>query len=126
MASGFYNVPKAVNEPVKSYAPNSPEKKHLLDTYKKMYNEKVDIPFYIGGKEIRTGNTVSIHPPHDHKHTVGHYHKAEKKHVEQAIENALEARETWSKTSRTSIFSPTNCNSKRILPEVSSKTSTIG
>jgi len=97
MASGFYNVPKAVNEPVKAYAPNSPEKKSLLDTYKKMYNEKVDIPFYIGGKEVRTGNTVSIHPPHDHKHTVGQYHKADKSHVEQAITNALEAREAWSK-----------------------------
>ena len=98
MASGFFNVPKAINEPVKTYAPNSPEKKSLLDTYKKMYNENVDIPFYIGGKEIRTGSTVSIHPPHDHKHTVGQYHKADKSHVEQAIANALEAREAWSKT----------------------------
>ena len=99
MASGFYNVPKAVNEPVKSYKPNSPERKELLATYKKMYNETVDIPFYIGGKEIRTGDTISIHPPHDHQHTVGQYHKAGKKHVEQAIANALEAREAWSKTS---------------------------
>lgn len=107
MASGFYKVPKAVNEPVKSYKPNSPERNELLATYKKMYNETVDIPFYIGGKEIRTGNTVSIHPPHDHQHTVGQYHKAEKKHVEQAITNALEAREAWSKTSwehRAAIF----------------------
>ena len=107
MASGFYNVPKAVNEPVKSYKPNSPERNELLATYKKMYKEQVDIPFYIGGKEIRTGDTVSIHPPHDHKHTVGQYHKAEKKHVEKAISNALEAREAWSKTSwehRAAIF----------------------
>ena len=98
MATGFFNVPKAINEPVKSYAPNSPERKELLATYKKMYNESIDIPFYIGGKEIKTGDTVSIHPPHDHKHTVGQYHKAEKKHVELAISNALEAREKWSKT----------------------------
>jgi 1-pyrroline-5-carboxylate dehydrogenase len=107
MASGFYNVPKAVNEPVKSYKPNSPERNELLATYKKMYTEQVDIPFYIGGKEIRTGDTVSIHPPHEHKHTVGQYHKAEKKHVEQAISNALEARDAWSKTSwehRAAIF----------------------
>ncbi len=107
MASGFYKVPKAVNEPVKSYKPNSPERNELLATYKKMYNSTVDIPFYIGGKEIRTGDTVSIHPPHDHQHTVGQYHKAEKKHVEQAISNALEAREAWSKTSwehRAAIF----------------------
>ena len=59
MATGFYNVPKAVNEPVKSYAPNSPERQELLATYKKMYSEKVDIPFYIGSNAIRTGKTVS-------------------------------------------------------------------
>jgi len=98
MATGFYNVPPAINEPVKSYKPNSPERNELLATYKKMYNENIDIPFYIDGQEIRTGDTVSIHPPHDHKHTVGKYHKAEKKHVEHAIENALEAREAWAKT----------------------------
>ena len=107
MATGFYNVPKAVNEPVKSYAPNSEERKELLAMYKKMYAEKVDIPFYIGSEEIRTGNTVSIHPPHDTKHTVGQYHTAEKKHIELAIEKAMEAREAWAKTpweSRAAIF----------------------
>lgn len=107
MASGFYNIPKAINEPVKTYAPNSPEKKSLLDTYKKMYSEKVDIPFYIGGKEIRTGTTVSIHPPHDHKHTVGNYHVAEKKHIEEAVSNVLEARKKWAATpwqDRAAIF----------------------
>ncbi|MDP3352640.1 MAG: aldehyde dehydrogenase family protein, partial [Flavobacteriaceae bacterium] len=107
MASGFYNVPKAVNEPVKSYAPNSAERKELLDTYRKMYQEKIDIPFYIGGKEIRTGNTSSIHPPHDHKHTVGQYHIAEKEHIELAVQTALEARKQWAATSwqhRAAIF----------------------
>jgi len=107
MATGFYNVPKAVNEPVKSYAPNSPERQELLATYKKMYNEKVDIPFYIGGKEIRTGKTVSIHPPHDHKHTVGHFHTAEKSHIEEAVNVALNARKKWAATpwqDRAAIF----------------------
>jgi len=107
MATGFYNVPKAVNEPVKSYAPNSPERKELLAMYKKMYSEKVDIPFYIGSDEIRTGNTVSIHPPHNIKHTVGQYHTAEKEHVELAINTAMEARKSWSKMpweSRAAIF----------------------
>lgn len=107
MATGFYNVPKAVNEPVKSYSPNSPERKELLTTYKKMYNEKVDIPFYIGAKEIRTGKTVSIHPPHDHKHTVGHFHTAEKSHIEEAVTVALNARKKWAATpwqDRAAIF----------------------
>ncbi len=107
MATGFYNVPKAVNEPVKSYAPNSPERLELMATYKKMYNEKVDIPIYIGGKEIRTGKTVSIHPPHEHKHTVGNYHLAEKRHIEDAVTTSMDARKKWAATpwqDRAAIF----------------------
>ena len=107
MASGFYNVPKAVNEPINSYAPGTPERKALLDTYKKMFNEQIDIPFYIGGKEFRTGNTVDIHPPHDHKHCVGKYHVAEKEHIELAVKKAAEARVKWAATSwehRAAIF----------------------
>jgi 1-pyrroline-5-carboxylate dehydrogenase len=107
MAIGFYNVPKAVNEPVKSYTPNSTERAELLATYKKMNNEVVDIPFYIGGKEIRTGNTISIHPPHDHKHTVGNFHTAEKHHIEEAVGSVMEARKKWSITpwqDRAAIF----------------------
>lgn len=107
MATGFYNVPKAVNEPVKSYAPNSPERLELMATYKKMYNEKVDIPIYIGGKEIRTGKTVSIHPPHEHKHTVGNYHLAEKRHIEDAVNTSMDARKKWAATpwqDRAAIF----------------------
>ena len=71
MSNGFFKVPKAVNEPVNAYVPGSVEHTDLIDTYNKMFNEQVDIPFYIGGKEYRTGNTVDIHPPHDHKHCVG-------------------------------------------------------
>ena len=95
MATGFYKVPVAVNEPVKEYAPNSAERIELLAMYKKMYSEKLDIPFYIGSEEIRTGNTVSIHPPHDIKHTVGQYHTAEKEHIELAIKTAMSARKKW-------------------------------
>lgn len=95
MLKGFFNVPKAVNEPVKSYAPGSPEKDAVLAEYKKMWNEKVDMPMYIGGKEIRTGNTKNMTPPHDHKHVVGQYHMAEKSHVEDAIAAALAAKPRW-------------------------------
>ena len=107
MGNGFFNVPVAVNEPVKGYAPGSPEREAVLTTYKKMYKEQVDIPFYIGGKEYRTGNTVDIHPPHDNKHCVGKYHIAEKEHIELAIEKAAEARIKWASTSwehRAAIF----------------------
>ncbi len=95
MLKGFFNVPKAVNEPVKGYAPNSPEKSAVQAAYTKMWNSKIDVPLYIGNEEIRTGNTKNMTAPHDHKHIVGTYHLAEKAHVEKAIANALESRTTW-------------------------------
>lgn len=95
MGKGFFQVPTAVNEPVKSYAPDSPEREEVLKQYKTYYNGKVEVPLYIGSEEIKTGNTRPMSPPHEHKHVVGHYHLAEKKHVEQAISNCLEARKAW-------------------------------
>ena len=95
MLKGFFNVPKAVNEPVKGYAPNSPEKAAVLAAYKAMWNSKIDVPLYIGSEEIKTGNTRNMTAPHDHQHVVGTYHLAEKVHVEKAIASALEARTAW-------------------------------
>lgn len=95
MPKGFFQVPKAVNEPVKSYAPGSPEREAVLAAYKKLWNETIDVPLHIGTERIYTGNTRDIRPPHDHRHVVGKYHLAEKAHVEQAIASALEAREAW-------------------------------
>jgi 1-pyrroline-5-carboxylate dehydrogenase len=95
MLKGFFNAPKAVNEPVKSYAPNSPEKTAVLAAYKEMWNSKIDVPLYIGNEEIRTGHTKNITAPHDHQHIVGSYHLAEKSHIENAIANALESRTAW-------------------------------
>ncbi|MFV0565168.1 MAG: L-glutamate gamma-semialdehyde dehydrogenase [Flavobacteriaceae bacterium] len=96
MGKGFFNVPIAINEPVKSYAPGTPERDAVLKTYKEMYNSKVDVPLYINGKYVSTGNKKDMSPPHDHKHIVGSYHLADKSHVEAAISTALEARKTWS------------------------------
>ena len=107
MARGFFNVPKAVNEPVKGYAPGSPEREELLATYKTMFNSNIDVPMHINGEEVRTGNTKNITPPHNHKHVVGQYHTADKSHVDTAISTALAAREAWSNVSwmeRASIF----------------------
>ncbi|MES2812376.1 MAG: L-glutamate gamma-semialdehyde dehydrogenase [Bacteroidota bacterium] len=95
MLKGFFNIPKAVNEPVKSYAPNSPEKAAVQAAYSAMWNSKIDVPLYIGSEEIRTGNTKNMSAPHDHQHIVGTYHLAEKSHVEKAIANALESRTKW-------------------------------
>lgn len=96
MGKGFFNVPVAINEPVKSYAPGSPEREAVLETYKEMFNSKIDVPLYINGKDIETGNTRTMSPPHDHKHIVGTYHVAEKSHIDTAISTALEARKNWS------------------------------
>lgn len=107
MSKGFFNVPKAVNDPVKSYAKGTPEREAVLKAYKEMWNSQVDVPLYIGGKEIRTGNTKNLSAPHDHKHIVGKYHLAEKQHIEEAISNALEARQKWAEMPwehRASIF----------------------
>ncbi len=95
MLKGFFNVPKAVNEPVKSYAPNSPEKAAVLAAYKEMWNTQIEVPIFIGSEEIRTGNTSTMTAPHDHQHIVGTYHLAEKSHVEKAIANALETKKMW-------------------------------
>ncbi|WP_191858853.1 L-glutamate gamma-semialdehyde dehydrogenase [Hanstruepera ponticola] len=96
MGKGFFNVPIAVNEPVMSYAPGSAEREAVLKAYKEMFNSKIDVPMYINGKDVTTGNTQTMSPPHDHQHIVGTYHKAEKSHIDEAIATALEARKTWS------------------------------
>ena len=95
MPKGIYNVPKAINEPVKGYAPGSKEREQVLATFKELYSTTVDVPLYIGAEEIRTGKTKNINPPFDHKKVVGTYHEAEKHHIEKAIEAALAAREQW-------------------------------
>ena len=107
MGKGFFNVPLAVNEPVMGYAPGSPDRETVLKAYKEMFNCQVEVPLYLNGKDIKTGTTRTMSPPHDHKHIVGSYHLAEKKHVEEAIATALEARKNWSQTpweQRAAIF----------------------
>jgi len=95
MGKGFFQVPVACNEPIKSYAPGSPEREAVLAQYKSYYNGTIDVPMYINGKEVTTGNTRDMTPPHDHKHVVGQYHVGEQKHVQEAINTALEARTQW-------------------------------
>ena len=95
MSKGFFNVPVPINEPIKSYAQNTPEREELQQAIKELRNKQVDIPMYIGGEEIRTGNKIAITPPHDHQHILGHFHEGDASHVEQAIKAALNARSNW-------------------------------
>jgi 1-pyrroline-5-carboxylate dehydrogenase len=94
--NGHRRVPPPVNEPIRSYAPGSPERASLKARLDAMAKEKVDIPLFIGGKEIRTGSTGTSVMPHDHEHVLGEYHKATEQHVLQAIDAAAAARKEWS------------------------------
>jgi len=107
MPKGIYKVPTAVNEPIKSYAAGSAERKELQAMLKELRSKEIDIPMYIGGKEVRSENKTRLAPPHDHKHTLGYFHKSDKTHVTAAIDAALAAKEQWANLSwehRASIF----------------------
>lgn len=100
-------MPAAYNEPIKDYAPGSPERQELIDTINDFRSYERDIPMIIGGKEVRTDKKLSIHPPHDLAHTLGHYYMGDAAHVHQAIDAALAARAEWQSLSwdhRASIF----------------------
>jgi 1-pyrroline-5-carboxylate dehydrogenase len=88
-------VPKPVNEPVKPYAPGSPERAELKARLKSMSAERIEIPLVIGGKEIRTGDRAQAVMPHAHSHVLADWHKASPRHVEQAIAAAKEAQQDW-------------------------------
>ena len=107
MSKGFFNVPIASCEPVKSYAAGTPEREEVLAEYNKMYDSTIDIPMYIGSDEVYTNDKRNLCPPHEHKHVVGTSNYGGAKEVQQAIDAAMEAREKWSKMSwehRASIF----------------------
>lgn len=95
MLKGFFNVPTPINEPVKSYAVGSPERKELQAALKEARSKQIDVPMYIGSEEVRTGKTRPMSPPHDHQHKLGHFHEGDASHVEQAINAALGAKYAW-------------------------------
>ena len=107
MDKGVFSVPKPHNEPVKSYAPGSPERAAVLAAYTQMYQESIEVPLYIDGQEVSTGQTQSMNPPHDHHHSLGVFHKAGEQEVDRAVNTALAAREQWAQTpweQRAAIF----------------------
>ena len=107
MSNAFYKVPEAKNEPIKSYAPGSPEKKSLKKKLQELKSKKIEIPLIIGGKEIKTGDMGKCRIPHDHQHILGTYHKAGEKEIQMAIDASQKAWKKWSKMhwrSRVAIF----------------------
>jgi 1-pyrroline-5-carboxylate dehydrogenase len=107
MPKGFYTVPFPKNETVLSYAPGSRERKLLQKALEDARSQVADIPMYIGGEEVRSGNKKKLSPPHDHQHVLGYFHEGDKKHIEQAVQAALNAKELWTNLGwehRASIF----------------------
>ncbi len=107
MNTGYFSYPLPVNEPVLQYAPGSAERAALVKTLSELKAQPLDIPMYIGGEEVHTGNKQSIHPPHEIAHVLGHFHAGDEKHVRQAIGAALAAKESWAAMSwenRANIF----------------------
>ena len=97
--AGTRRVPTPVNEPVRTYAPGSPERRAIKARLASMANERVDIPLIIGGEEIRTGTVKQAVMPHDYRHVLADWHCATETHVTQAIEAATEAHRDWSRWS---------------------------
>ncbi len=107
MSTGFYTIPEIKNEPVKTYAPGTPERTALKKMLTELRSKETDVPMIIGGKEIRTAKKMPMFPPHDIKHTLGYYYQGDGTHVQMAIDAALSAREQWATLSwqhRSAIF----------------------
>jgi 1-pyrroline-5-carboxylate dehydrogenase len=95
MSKGFFNVPIPKNEPVKSYLPGSSERKELKSMITELRSKVIELPMYIGGKEITSSRKIEIHPPHDLKHLLGYFYQGDESHVNQAIDAALAAKSAW-------------------------------
>lgn len=107
MSIGTFSYPQPSNEPVLAYAPGSPEKAGLKKALAELKKKQIDIPMYIGGKQVRTEKKVAIHPPHELNHVLGYYSAGEEKHAQMAVAAALQAKEKWaamSWESRAHIF----------------------
>ena len=94
--NGRRRVPPPVNDPVRSYAPGTPERASLKARLDEMAAERIEIPLIIGGQEVKTGKLGQAVMPHDHKHVLADYHKAEPKHIAQAVAAARKAWRDWS------------------------------
>jgi 1-pyrroline-5-carboxylate dehydrogenase len=107
MYSGFYSVPKPYNDPIKSYAPGTPERAEVKEELKRLRSMEIDVPMVIGGQRITTDNKIRICPPHDIHHTLGYYYQGDATHVNMAIDAALRVRKRWQELEwqdRASIF----------------------
>jgi len=96
MYNARVKIPAATNEPVKNYAPGSPERASLKAKIAELKDQVFDIPLIIGGKEVRTGKIAECRMPHNHKHVLATYHQASAKDIDDAIIASQAAWEQWS------------------------------
>ena len=107
MTTGIFNLPDPYNEPVRDYAPGSPERASLKQRLAELDGQQIEIPMIIGGKEVRTGQTAKAVKPHAKEHVLAEFHKGGAEQVEQAIAAAGDAHREWSNTpweERASVF----------------------
>jgi 1-pyrroline-5-carboxylate dehydrogenase len=107
MANAKFNLSLPSNEPIKSYAPGTLERRDIKAKLKELKAQQIEIPVIIGGKEVKTGNLGKCVLPHDHGTVVGTYHKAGEKEVQEAIAASLKAHRQWAEMDwqdRASIF----------------------
>ncbi len=95
MFNGIFNIPKPANEPIKSYAPGTPERPALKAVLKEMRSAETEVPMIIGGREVRDGRTAPILCPHDHRTPLGQVHQGDASWVEKAIQAANAAKAEW-------------------------------
>lgn len=95
MSNAIFSLPAVHNEPVLNYAKGSPEREKLVAAIKALKNSVIEIPMYIGGKEVYTKEKIEIRPPHERKHLLATYNKGKAEHVSKAIEAALKAKPMW-------------------------------
>ena len=95
MSHGVFHSPVPTNEPVRPYAPGSPETAALRRELARQEAETVEIPCLVGGEEVTTGDLVDVVAPHDHKRVIAKAHKADAKLVERAIAAGEDARPAW-------------------------------
>jgi len=107
MSIGTFSYPLPANEPVLTYAPGSAERKRLKEVLAELKKQRIDVPMYIGNKEVHTNKKGEMRPPHEIAHVLGTYSEGDERHVKQAIDAALAAKESWAGLSwenRANIF----------------------
>jgi 1-pyrroline-5-carboxylate dehydrogenase len=107
MSNAFFKVPTPKNEPILAYRPGSPERKEVQAALAVYKAEALELPMYINGEWVTTGDKVAVHPPHEHQHTLAYFHQGTGKHVNAAIDAALAAQPAWERMAwqdRAAIF----------------------